>query len=42
MLCPYCKETELVVSLLFICPRCKLAMTYLELLIAMTTNEEEK
>ena len=40
MLCPYCEETELIESLLYICPNCKVAMTDLELAIAIRANED--
>jgi len=40
MQCPYCEETELIESLFYICPKCKLAMTDLELAIAMRANED--
>lgn len=38
MKCPYCEETELIESLYYICPKCKLAMTQLELAIAIQSN----
>jgi len=41
MKCPYCGE-ELIISLYLICPKCKLAMTYLEYLIGLTSQECEK
>ena len=40
MLCPYCEETELIESLFYICPKCKLAMTGLDLAIAIRANED--
>ena len=40
MLCPYCEETELIESLYYICPKCKIAMTRLELQIAIRANED--
>lgn len=40
MLCPYCENTELIKSLYWICPKCKLAMTQLELEIAIAANED--
>lgn len=40
MICPYCEDTELIESLFCICPKCKLAMTELELAIAIRANED--
>ncbi len=40
MICPYCEDTELINSLYFICPKCKIAMTELELAIALRANED--
>ena len=40
MLCPYCEDTELIESLYYICPKCKLAMDGLELAIAIRANED--
>ena len=40
MNCPYCEDTELIKSLYYICPKCKIAMTGLELAIAIRANED--
>ena len=40
MLCLYCEDTELIQSLYWICTKCKIAMTQLELGIAIRSNED--
>lgn len=40
MICPYCEDTKLIESLYYICPKCKIAMTDLELAIAIRGNED--
>ena len=40
MICPYCEDTELVTCGYYICPKCKIAMTELELAIAVQANED--
>ena len=40
MLCPYCEEAELTVCGYYICPKCKIAMTEDELVIAIRANED--
>ena len=42
MYCPYCECTEIVESLYFICPKCKIAMTGLELAIAVMSKEDKE
>ncbi len=38
--CPYCEDTEIIESLYYICPSCKIAMTGLELAIALRAKAE--
>ncbi len=40
MICPYCEETELIVCGYYICQKCKLAMTEVELAEAIRANED--
>jgi len=41
MLCPYCGK-ELVISLYYICPSCKIAMTALELSVAIRAKQDRE
>ena len=41
MSCPYC-EGKLILSLYYICPRCKVAMTELELGMAIRAKEDRE
>lgn len=40
MICPYCEDTEIITCGYYICPKCKIAMTELELAIAIRANED--
>jgi len=40
MKCPYCNEEELQCCILYFCHRCRVAMTELELAIAVRANED--
>ncbi len=40
MICPYCEETELTECGYYICPKCKIAMTEIELASAIRANED--
>lgn len=40
MICPYCEHTQFIESLYYICPECKIAMTKLELAIAIRAKED--
>jgi len=40
MKCPYCEDTQIIECGYFICPKCKVAMTELELAIAIRANED--
>jgi len=40
MKCPYCEDTELILCGYYICPKCEIAMTDVELASAIRANED--